>query len=423
MKSSINQEILPVQETIAHKTDVLDWSQVATQRCEMEFRTDVRLGPTAAVTVFLQLVTQTALVSLVAWIISWPIGLWIAPLLDRGELAVLAIGVGVVWAISAAVRGQTEAEDDRVPPVEPAMLGRVFLPPLAWQVITLSRGLDQLANAFIYYIMVTLPAAVFWFDWFTTHAVHWMTAKMGIGPATKRTGRIVWSWRLLPLPGNYLGDRAEDETEPDPAFDAVVRAAAGYRWGPLWLAAAVLVPSVFVATTNPDGVTATIGMQLVLGISFGLLVAVLLFSSGDPRMAARFFWILAHWFYYGWQERLPPWVHHSPCGRWRRRQLTMLLLVGLLSIPITWLAAHSFSSLIAPTDARVPNAQAVKLSLDDADGAQPPPSTDKEPATMPWIWIAPTVLVAFFLPAIDFCLIGLLLTGRVISAYYDAFES
>ena len=42
--------------------------------------------------------------------------------------------------------------------------------------------------------------------------------------------------------------------------------------------------------------------------------------------------------------------------------------------------------------------------------------------TSSWLWVAPTLVTAFFLPAIHLFLIGILLTGRIISAYYDAFE-
>ena len=69
------------------------------ERLPFPVKRTVRLGPTVAVTVLLQLVIQTALVSLAAWIASWPIGIWVAPLLDRGELAMLSVSIGVVWAI------------------------------------------------------------------------------------------------------------------------------------------------------------------------------------------------------------------------------------------------------------------------------------------------------------------------------------
>jgi len=36
--------------------------------------------------------------------------------------------------------------------------------------------------------------------------------------------------------------------------------------------------------------------------------------------------------------------------------------------------------------------------------------------------MAPTALMAFIIPPINFFLMGLLLTGRVIVAYHDAFE-
>ena len=99
------------------------------------------------------------------------------------------------------------------------------------------------------------------------------------------------------------------------------------------------------------------------------------------------------------------------------------MFVALLAIPHVSLAAHSFFRLGASAEARIVNAQTASPSPEDADSrssAIPSGAVRAEPS---WLWMAPTVLVAFFIPTINFFLMGLLLVGPVISAYYNAFEA
>jgi len=419
MSSSVDESILPVEETVAHKTDVLDWSQVAAECCDLEFRPNARFGFGTTTMVLAQLAIQMALVSLAAWAVSRSVGLSITPLLDRGELAALSVAIGVAWAIVAEARRRIDPEDDQSPAIEPATLAKAFLPVLSWQAVTLTAKLDQLAVAFLYYPMVTLPVAVLVFDRLATHAVHWMTASPRTDHAAKIAGRDLWASRVLGRSGNRNRQASGVEADANSSLLEAQQTTHGYRWGFLWILQAFLVPAVIVIFTNSGATAPTVGLQLVTGISFGLLVAVLLRSGGDVRIIGRFFQMLVHWFYYGWRDRLPPWVFHSPCGGWPKRQLIMLLLVTVISIPVTSLAAHSFSALVTSADSASSPAATPSLSADSVGAAR----SSRVSAAWSWLWVAPTVLVAVFLPTLDFCLVGLLLTGKIISAYYDAFEA
>ena len=173
----------------------------------------------------------------------------------------------------------------------------------------------------------------------------------------------------------------------------MIAATTGYRWGLLWIAAATLAPPLLLAVHPRRRKADDAGVcRLSLGTSFGLLAAVILRSGGDLRIVSCFFRMLFHWFYYGWEDRLPPWVFHSPCGGWLQRQAWMLLAVGLLAIPLTSLAAHSFAGLQEAVQAQL--APILAMALDRPDGARGPV-------------VAP----------LNLCLIGILLTGKVISAY------
>jgi hypothetical protein len=235
-------------------------------------------------------------------------------------------------------------------------------------------------------------------------------------------GRDVWDDRKHPFKADETSRSAATESLGNPALAELVRRAAGYRWGSVWTLLALLVPALLVVLTTPARASSTVGLQLAVGGCFGLLFAATLTSGGDIRVVPRFFVMLIHWLYYGWDDRLPPWAFHSPCGDWPKRQLAALLVVALVAIPLVSLAAHSFAELSVCAHARATD-DPISNPSPDGDGSWR--SLTRSGATFAapsWLWIAPTIVTAFFLPAIYFFLIGILLTGRIISAYYDAFE-
>lgn len=423
MSAFAHERILPVEETLAHKTDVLDWSVLGAENGDLEFRGDFRLSRRATFGVVPLLLVQLSLVSLVAWVLARSAGIWIAPLLPRAAAAMVSVAVGFAWALLAEATRCAGKDEEMTPLVEPAVLGRLLLPPLLWQAITLTGQLDLLAGAFQYYVLVSLPLAILVFDRFATHAVHWITASPTSDHTAMTLGRRAWTWRLFGFPSEQTQDTAEPQAEPDPVFDAVIHSTMGYRWGFLWIAVATLAPTTLIALTGSGTKPTTIGLQLVVGTLFGLLAAVVLRSGGNPRIVTGFFRMLVHWFYYGWKDRLPPWVLHSPSGGWFQRQLSAFVAVGLFAVPLTSLAAHSFAGLLEAAKPQAATANQAHSVPDHVAAGRSLLSTEATHNAAPWLWIAPTVLVAFTVPVMNFCLMGMLLTGRVISAYQDAFET
>jgi hypothetical protein len=287
--SPVEETILPVEETVAHKTDVLDWSWVAAQECQLEFRGRMPLGPLTAFLVLLQM----ALVSVLAYAV-WPfVGGRLAAVLD------------VRWSGPDA---------DRLPPIEPDTFARAFLPPIAWQAVTLSAGLTELAGAFLY-LLVAVPAALIFFDRLATHAVHWMTANTMVDHAAKTAGREAWAWRLAALLHNGTANVPEGEMDTDPILARALQVTRGYFWGLFWILGAFLIPAVVVAITSPAEATATVGLQLAAGTSFGLLIATLVRNGGDLTVVPRFFRMLIHWLIDGFPGRRSLIVrHHVACG-------------------------------------------------------------------------------------------------------------
>jgi hypothetical protein len=423
MKSFTDASIPPVEETIADKTEVLDWSLLEERKCDLEFRTDFRFGPGAGLEVVLQLASQLLVTSLAVWFLARPVAIWVAPRLDHTVAALLSTATGVTWAV-VVVAGRWKTSDGYLAPLrDPATFGRALLPSLLWQAVTFSTRLDVLAGAFFYYLTVSLPLAVFFFDRFATHVIHWITASAKSDHSEQTLGRHMWASRLVGSDQKTAVAWAELLNRSDPACRTAMGAVRRYRWGMAWLAVATLAPSTFVALFGAHARPATLGLQLVAGILFGLTVAVLTRSRAQWRVVPLFFRMLAHWFYFGWRDRLPPWLFESPCGSWGPRRFFALLAVGLLSLPLTALAAHAFAGILeSPGTAAAPIPLVQSLPDGTAAVQALPPVKDGSPIRS-WHLLAPTVLVCMSIPPVCFCLIGILLTGNVVLTYHNAFEA
>jgi hypothetical protein len=165
-----------------------------------------------------------------------------------------------------------------------------------------------------------------------------------------------------------------------------------------------------------------LGLQATAAVVFGLVFAVIVRTDARWRVVPLFFRMLTHWFYFGWHDRLPPWLFQSPCGSWGRRQFLALLAVGLLAVPLTSMAAHSFTGLVEPTPARAVPIPVAQSRPNDTTAARALSFVRDDISIHSWLWLAPTALICLTIPPITFCLIGILLTGNIIMAYHHAFE-
>ena len=421
MTTFADENISPVEETISHKTEVLDWSGLELESCDLEFRTDFHLGPKVAMEIALQITGQLIIVSLAAWFLVRPIAIWLAPLLNHTLAAVLCVVIGVTWAVVVEATRSTVSDDGDLPFIDPATLGRAFLPPILWNAVTLSAQLNHLAATSMFYLAVSLPFALLFFDRFATHVLYWITASQSSDYFTKSVGRDAWARRLSGPPNAFALATAASPTEPDPAFQAALNAIGRYRWGVLWLGAATLAPLGTLVLLGGHAKSITFGLQLVCGALFGLLFAVLLRTCAEWRVVPLFFRMLVHWFYFGWKERLAPWGFRSPCGSWISRQFYVTLAVGLLAVPLTSMAAHSFAGLLHAAEARSRTVHSAEPLRDET--RLRPASSSQEIVSSTWLSLAPTALVCLSIPPLCFCLIGVLLTGNLIVACHDAFES
>ena len=351
MTAFADENILPVEETIAHKTDVLDWSGLELESCDLEFRGDFQLGPKPPWKSRFRL--QTQLLSCL-----WRLGssldrsaIWLAPLLDRAAcrraVRGRSVSLGPLWSRPLA-DPSTRMTSDR-PLIDPATLGRAFLPPLSGRPSRSPGDSTILPVPSSSTALVTLPLAMLVLRPFRHARGPLDHGQSKIGPfredsSVETLGHV---GDLLGLPGALTGTAATG------------RARSCLRSGLMAIAPLPLGCAVAVAAADTDAARdSCLWVVTPSPTTFGLAACRMaaLFRPAGRRASAKrrrsrivpcFFRMLVHWFYYGWKDRLPPWVFHSPCGGW----ISAAILrdcwpSACCAVPLTSLAAHSFAGLL-----------------------------------------------------------------------------
>lgn len=398
--------IPPVEETVAHKTDVLDWNRIAGQKCDLEYRRNFIVSLRG----YCLMLQQFAVVSALAFPTGWIAGISIAPMLSSNLIGLVCVLSGAVWATASAWNESCLRNTDEIWPLLPGIIGRTCSPPIAWLAVVSTANLGSLSAAYLY-LTAALPVAVVVFDRLATHAVHWNTANLLVSHAELTGGRAAWEDRLKS--GLTENDGIGDDPTDSPVHNAV--ALRTYASGSLWLVASYTIPRALVALANSQPSAPTIGLELVYASFAGLFITAFYRIDGDFRVVLYFVRMLAHWFYHGAGARRPPWMFHSPCGGYRRRRALLLLVVALLSLHSTSMAAHSFRAIPISGD------EAVDMQRHDTD--RPASSVDISNDLLGrTLWIAPTVLFALCVPFLEFLLVGLILIGPILSTYHRQFE-
>ncbi|MHB0958741.1 MAG: hypothetical protein ACYC0X_15650 [Pirellulaceae bacterium] len=421
MSSLSSDQRLPVEETWASKHDNIDWTVIASQPCDLEFRPDDDLALPSYSAIVVQAIAQLSFASLFAWLLVYPIATWITPKVNGIGIGVLAVVAGVVVAARTTLRLSGQGDGRLSALLCPRTLRGFLLPPLLWQAVAGLEHVHHLAGAVSYYFFVSLPLAIIAFDRFATHAVRWCTASPTAHHAKMEWGRRVWSRRLLVLSTASNDGCAETGTIGDTDSRSVERGCSSYRWGPAWAYGAAIAPLVLHVAVLRNAPAAVQGVQVLFGLTFSTLAALIVRGQGDVRLIPGFLRMLAHWFFYGWHEQLPRWVFQSPCGDCLRRQAYFLVVAAILAVPMTSLTAHSSARLLAAAPGQGMSADTTYLPPDATNpflcltlAADNPRST---------LWIGPTVVAALAVVPLHFCLLGLLLTGNLISIYRRVFDA
>lgn len=397
--------IPPIQETVAHKTDVLDWDWIADQKCDLEYR----LPFTVPLSTYAWVGLQLATVSAVAFPLGRLVGVTIAPILAPGMIGLISALFGAALAIGYVLQQDKLGNTDSLWPLVPGLAARTCGPPIAWLAVVCTDRLGSFGGAYVY-LIIALPFAVVAFDRLAAHIVYWSTANLFVSPSEAATGRAAWQNRLKPGTDE---DRSDEGEAPDPTIESAP-ALGGYVTGTAWLLGAYILPQTFIALSG-RGLAPTLGLELVAASLAGLCIAALYRIGGDLRIVGLFFRMLAHWFYYGEATKLAPWLFHSPCGRpWQRRAL-ICLAIAFLSLHSTSLAAHSLRLLPLDQPWVIPSSS-----------VNPDWLTQLIEESPNWLnrvlWVAPAIVFAFGVPLWEFFLVGLILIGPVLAAYHRRYD-
>ncbi len=410
------QPVAPIEETVQHKTDVLDWGRLDGAPCELEYRLHFRrtLGDHLA-TVGLMMLAAVAAVPLAALT-----GAFVAPRIASWQVATIALGIGVIAALCQ--RFTTEAKrTSAIDTIAVTSAGLIFLLPLfVWFVVCLSAHAHELAGAFLFLTMA-IPVGVVAADRIATHAVFWMTANGYLDYSTVHAWRADWHRRFVTGPLQDLADDDDSDADLRPLIQSAMRTRAAYVAGLLWVLAAVVVPNMAIMIINTPAAKTTLGLQLVVGTMFGLLMTALLRSGGSGRMPVRYWSVVSHYFHYDKRNRTTPWMFQSPCGGVGRRRFLPLVSVGLLSVSLSFLAADSLRSLTLSSRAlpAVSTSHADQPVGDRMDSHDNTMGINASLTGRVLLMLACAALVA---PTALF-LLGFIVIGPLIDAYHEALET
>lgn len=412
----------PVQENAAPKAEELDWQQIdMASPYALEFRARAVFKPRA------HLITAGLLViaSVSAVPVAWALGLVAGIHILRWEYAV---GSGFLGLILAAANQlvRIQRPDTIRPTIDATTLFCLVSPFFGWLAAALAGRLADLAGAFLY-LAVAMPAMVVAADRIATHAIHWMTANLLVDYATGLQWRRDWAWRFLRAPRLELSEEEAEIPQLRAVFGAVLQARMNYALGFLWVLAGLVLPTAFVLISSRPPNLRTIGLQIVVGIVFGVFGALLLRTGGQLVMVVRFWYMLAHYLHHAKGKKRPPWMFRSPCGSYRQRRIFVVAAVALLSVSLTSLVLHSLVRLASmnPASAEVhqsehvvgmPGNSTVSTATSPANSIKPPAPLSVHQSVFALVVFSVTI------PPLVFLAILAILIGPTIHAYHQALE-
>jgi hypothetical protein len=399
----------PVPETVKHKTDNLEWESIPDGDYQLEFRLHTPIPWRATV----RCAVTTVGIALISPYLAWIVEYHIAHHLQHGGYAAGCLAIGVVLA--------TWKYNKPSPPFDQYFpfrtLGLLVGPLAIWAALAMSNRLSTLAGGFSYAVLLAFPCMFAAADSIATHAIYWMTANLRVDHSTMVSWRKDWRFRFIAGPRLLFSTEATADETSRKQFDAVWQARLTYAAGILWLAAAIILPQVFMLLIGCGKNPNTLGIQVVCGVFFGLLIAVVLRTEGRLWLALRTWQALRHWLHHGEGDQTPPWVFHSPCGSPRRRRLVCAFAIAMLSIVLAHLVGDSLIRLASAVNVNIPaSAGESAHSADAADYA----GVMTSPA---WKTILIVLTTTVLLPLAMFFLSAVIVIGPVVSAYHDALDS
>ncbi len=357
MIPTATHEDLPVQESMQHKLDVLDWQGLSNNRCELEFRPPLHITATDRLRVF----AGAILVSLAAPVVAWGMSRWLPHYLFNwwsASATVVLGGILVSYRQMNSSRRPDGASGDLLTKVNLSLLlGPLFL----WSAGAMSGWLNEPLGAYLYLVLLAGLMIILVADSVVTHTVFWLTATPTIDCMTARAWREDWGRRFVHGPAMRLPDEYADDPEAQRLFAAVVCARRDYVLGTLWLLLSMVLPVILIALITRRPNPNTVGLMIVIGVIQFLLLAAYIRNDASLLNISRSWRSITHWLHYGSGDPMPPWVFSSPCGPRRRRLLLAAIGCALVSIAVTYLLCGSLLRIV-----QAPSSAAIQQTTDTA---------------------------------------------------------
>jgi hypothetical protein len=420
MKKPAATPLLPVEETVKHRTANLDWESLGSRPCELEHRLPTVISPESHLRALGLLLAASA--------VAFPIAVafrLVATLLMGNWLAAIVSAILVIIATSVfRVRQNVHAKGRTQERAWFRLLRFLVLPMFVGVAVGTTNLIDHPAVAFLYLIGVALPVATFAADRMATHAVHWMTANIHLDSQTVRSWRKDWANRFRASPQFTSSEKGNGGTDNDATFRTAIEARRNYSLGMLWVTAAVVLPTFLVLVISHNPNPNTIGLQLAIAVCIGFTGVALVRTDGEVEMLARCWKFLVHWLHYANDGPTPPWVFQSPGGSVQQRRLLAVLAIAMTSIALGHLSVRPIVFVVAATS---PNASLTKANPQVAVGDD----HSLGYLMQRYAWVTParvTMLIGLLaigsvVPVGLFVLCTLVFTGPMICAYYRVLES
>ena len=318
----------PAEKNLKHKTDVLSWSDIPWERCDMNFRPpslgqlSMSLGQA-----FLRLLIA-ATVGLISCLLVLS---FVVPIVIReccwAEAVVVALVVGTL-AVVGLYRPLPRSIGDQRRVDIGIWLALSVLAFFAAAQYSQSHNVFDLGVLLLF--TVALPANLYFADQLTGHMVHWITADPVAARNTMVVWRNAWCGRFVT---SHVGQVIEQHA-PGQSLRQLRRYWTGH---------------LLVSLTYVCGVSASLlgmaiadiqqpGILIVIGSTSFLAILASINRARNSDSLPRFRCTLGQWFEYQKNSHQPPWMMNSPAGAQLRRSFTAFMAVVLLAVALMFIS-------------------------------------------------------------------------------------
>jgi len=417
MSAYSNVSLPPIPETVKHKTDNLDWENMPSEACELNYPATLTVTWKDYIHIFALFLLVSALFPPAAGLL----GTLIAEKLTNWYWGIGAAMLGILL-FAYHHRGRLQDIEDDLPPLLSwHSWGLLFGPIFLWLSIILTGRLNEPVGAFLYYGLIATPLVFVLSDLIATHAVYWLSAGLLLDHETLIRWRDDWGQRFLEDPTIPPAYTDSQDKRKSANHDAAYDTRHNYFLSVFWLIGSVLAPCLLLMILVPDPRRETIGLQIFFGLLFGLALSAWMRLQGRWDAVKQLGKCLTHWLHYGNQGPVPPWVFQSPCGPlWFRRFLTVVT-VGYLAVALNSLVLGPTVHLVSTLNSTpaVSGVQNDNSNIAHSTAEITMIEALAKFTMMQWLLVGTTVFVVSFIPSMMFCLGVSVVAGPIIHAYAE----